>query len=69
MLTTEQKRLKLLQDLFADHSIGLLGTEIGYYCPSCGVEQATHGFSRDVGHVTEMRHNKNCKLMELYNLI
>lgn len=63
----------LIQDLFADGSIGTIGEHNSngadsYACPSCGAYKFIMGYCNFMGTMDTVDHKPDCKLQLLYKM-
>ena len=64
----------LLEDLFDDNSIGVIGEKNdngadSYYCPCCLASETTSGNASRSAAINHIEHEPDCKLIKLYTLV
>ncbi len=70
-MTSAEKIVYLLKDLFACGDIALIGQHNSngadsYYCTSCGAREDMMGHANMSAPLSEIKHEDSCQLMELY---
>jgi len=70
----DEKQKKLIQGLFDDNSIGVIGNQNTYgadeyRCPSCHAYKEVGGHADPHGHIDLIEHKEDCRIIQLREMI